>query len=54
MRALVVIRKISSGSRSVRGANATAMLLSVIQTLRFRKADVLQGLQEILKNPSRY
>ena len=54
LRALVVIRKISNGSRSVRGANATAMLLSIIQTLRLRKENVLQGLQTILKNPSGY
>ena len=52
LRALVIIRKISNGSRSVRGANATAMLLSVIQTLRFKKENILQGLQQILKNPS--
>lgn len=54
LRALVVIRKISNGSRSVRGANATAMLLSIIQTLRLRKENVLQGLQTILKNSSGY
>jgi len=54
LRALVIIRKISNGSRSVRGANATAMLLSVIQTLRFKGENVLQGLQQILKNPSGY
>ena len=54
LRALVVIRKISNGSRSVRGANTTAMLLSIIQTLRLRKENVLQGLQTILKNPSGY
>jgi FtsZ-binding cell division protein ZapB len=52
LRALVIIRKISNGSRSPRGANATAMLLSIIQTLRFNKKNVLRGLQEILKNPS--
>lgn len=54
LRALVIIRKISNGSRSVRGANATAMLLSVIQTLRFKKENILQGLQSILKNASGY
>jgi len=54
LRELVVIRKISNGSRSRRGANATAMLLSVIQTLRFKEENVLQGLQTILKNPSEY
>ena len=52
LRALVIIRKISNGSRSVRGANATAMLLSIIQTLRLKKENILQGLQQILKNPS--
>ena len=54
LRALVIIRKISNGSRSPRGANATAMLLSIIQTLRFNKQNVLEGLQSILKNPSGY
>ena len=54
LRALVIIRKISNGSRSQRGANATAILLSIIQTLRFKKENVLQGLQAILKNPSGY
>jgi len=54
LRALVIIRKISNGSRSVRGANATAMLLSVVQTLRFKGENVLKGLQQILKNSSGY
>ncbi len=52
LRHLVIIRKISNGSRSPRGANATAMLLSIIQTLRLNKQNVLRGLQNILKNPS--
>ncbi len=51
LRALVIIRKISFGSGSPRGANTTAMLLSIIQTLRFGKKNVLIGLQEILNNP---
>ena len=54
LRHLVIIRKISNGSRSTRGANATAMLLSVIQTLRMNKKNPLLGMQEILKNPSGY
>lgn len=54
LRALVIIRKISNGSRSTRGANATAILLSMIQTLRFNKQNVLKGLQGILNNPSGY
>ena len=54
LRALVIIRKISNGSRSPRGANATAMLLSVVQTLRLQKKNVLEGLLDILNNPSGY
>jgi len=54
LRALVIMRKISNGSKSTRGANTTAMLLSIIQTLRLSKENVLQGLQRILKNPSGY
>jgi len=54
LRHLVIIRKISNGSRSTRGANATAMLLSVIQTLRMNKQNPLMGMQEILKSASGY
>jgi len=52
LRALVIIRKISNGSRSRRGANASAMLLSVIETLRLQKKNVLKGLCDIINNPS--
>lgn len=48
LRHLVMIRRISHGSRSTRGANVTAQLTSIIQTLRFRKQNVLQGLQNVL------
>src|SRR3989339_1047292 len=54
LRHLVIIRKISNGSRSARGAHATAMLLSVIQTLRMKKKNPLLEMQEILKSPSGY
>ena len=54
LRHLVIIRKISNGSRSARGAHATAMLLSVIQTLRMNKKNPLLEMQEILKNASCY
>ena len=54
LRALVVIRKISYGSRSTRGAHATGILLSIIQTMRFQKKNVLENLHHILKNPSGY
>lgn len=54
LRALVIIRKISNGSRSTRGANAMVMLLSIIQSLRLNKQNVLKELQNILNNPSGY
>ena len=54
LRHLVIIRKISNGSRSARGAHATAMLLSVIQTLRMNKKNPLLEMQEILKSASSY
>lgn len=52
LRHLVIIRKISNGSRSTCGANAMAMLLSIIQTLRFNKCNILKGLSGILNNHS--
>jgi transposase len=54
LRALVIIRKISNGSRSTRGAHATGILLSIIQTLRLQKKNVLENLHHILNNPSGY
>ena len=52
LRHLVLIRKISNGSRSTRGAAATAMLLSVTQTLRMNKINMFKGLKDILNNPT--
>ncbi|MBU1086355.1 MAG: IS66 family transposase [Candidatus Omnitrophica bacterium] len=54
LRELVIIRKISRGSRSPRGANATAILMSIIQTLRLQKKNVLNGLFNIINNPPEY
>jgi len=54
LRALVIIRKISNGSRSTRGAHATGILLSIIQTVRLKKKNVLENLHKILNNPSEY
>lgn len=54
LREPVIQRTTTHGSSSQRGANAMAMLLSVIQTLKLNKKNVLQGLQEIINNPSRY
>lgn len=50
LRELVIIRNISKGSRSIKGANTTATLLSIIQTLRLNKQNVLLSLQKMLKN----
>lgn len=50
LRHLVMIRRISHGSRSTRGAAVTAQLTSIIQTLRLRKENVLQGLQNVLSS----
>lgn len=50
LRHLVMIRRISHGSRSTRGAAVTAQLTSIIQTLRLRKENVLQGLQNVLNS----
>jgi hypothetical protein len=54
LRELVLIRDISHGSKTHRGANTTAMLLSVIQTLRLNRVNVLRGLKNILNNASGY
>lgn len=54
LRELVLIRKISNGSRSERGAETTATLLSVIKTLRLQNKNIFQGLREILGSASGY
>ena len=51
LRHLVLIRKISNGSRSTRGANASAILVSITQTLRMNGKNILEGLKEIINNP---
>ena len=53
LRELVLIRKISNGSRSEQGAATTATLLSIIKTLRLQNKNIFEGLQEILKSTSR-
>jgi len=52
LRHLVMIRRISHGSRSRRGANVTAILTSIIQTCRLRKQNLLQELQNLLQTTS--
>ena len=54
LRALVIIRKISFGSRSTSGAHTMAMLLSVIQTLKLNNCNLLKGMKYIACNTSTY
>lgn len=49
LRELVLIRKISNGSRSEQGAQTTATLLSIIKTLRIQNKNIFEGLREILE-----
>lgn len=54
LRELVIQRLITHGSGSPRGARAMAILISVIQTLKLNKKNVLQSLKQIINNPSSY
>lgn len=49
LRQLVVFRKITNGSRSVKGAETTAVLFSIIETLKYQGKNVLEGLHETLR-----
>jgi transposase len=49
LRPAVVARKISGGSRSERGARATAVLLSVLRTARQQGEPLLETVQTLLK-----
>ena len=51
LRAMVMFRKISNGNKSTSAAKTTAMLLSIVQTLRYNKENPLTGLQQILATP---
>lgn len=50
LRDLVIQRTISHGSKTKRGSHVTAILMSIIQTLRLNNKNILNGLQEILNN----
>jgi hypothetical protein len=52
LRELVIQRDITHGSGSQRGAHAMAMLISIIQTLKLSKKNVLQELQRIINSRS--
>jgi transposase len=48
LRKLVMHRKISNGSRSVAGAEAIAVLYSVVETLKHQNKPIFSGLKQIL------
>lgn len=51
LRPAVVIRKISGGSRSKDGAEVTAKLLSILQTIKIQTSNPYQGLLNLLQTP---
>ena len=50
LRHAVVIRKISGGSRSSEGADTTAKLLSVMQTIKMQEGNVLNNMMNVLQD----
>lgn len=50
LRHAVVIRKISNGSRSESGAEITARLLSVLQTMKLQEVNPFNGAMDLLQN----
>ncbi|MBU0757858.1 MAG: IS66 family transposase [Nanoarchaeota archaeon] len=52
LRAFVMLRKITNGSRHTSGAHTTAILFSVVQTLRMNNIELLDGLKKIAVNAS--
>jgi len=44
-----VIRKISGGSRSENGADTTAKLLSVIQTIKMKEGNIIENMTDLLQ-----
>jgi transposase len=51
LRPAVVIRKVSGGSRSEDGADTTAKLLSVIQTMKMQEGNIIENMTNLLQNP---
>jgi len=49
LRHAVVMRKVSGGSRSKKGADTTAKLLSVIQTIKMQKGNIINNMINILQ-----
>lgn len=52
LRALVLLRKITHGSRNTSGAHTTAILFSVVQTLRINNSELFDGLKKIAADAS--
>jgi len=50
LRHAVVMRKISGGSRSNRGAETTAKLLSALQTIKMQEGNVIENMVNLLQN----
>jgi len=50
LRSGVVIRKVSGGSRSENGAETTAKLLSVMQTMKMKEGNVIDNMMNLLQN----
>lgn len=50
LRPAVVIRKVSGGSRSEDGAEITARLLSVLQTMKLQEVNPFNGAMDLLQN----
>lgn len=50
LRHAVIMRKISGGSRSNVGADTTAKLLSVMQTIRMQEGNVMDNMMNVLQN----
>ena len=50
LRHAVVIRKISNGSRSKKGANITGRLLSITETVKMNSSNLMDGMLNLLQN----
>ena len=50
LRPAVVMRKITGGSRSERGARATAVLMSVLRTVRQQNQPLFETIKTLLMN----
>ena len=49
LRHAVVIRKVSGGSRSKEGADTTAKLLSVMQTVKMQEGNIIDNMAYLLQ-----